>query len=181
MDHQICGYRDQLRLIKGIAHKTNKLTIELPNSERMLFFDPAEVRLMNVGEAIVHTNQSERPAQNKSELTAPPLDPEHEPYNKIQLGDISVQQMSEAATRLHAIKAEVAGIISVQVAAEMCDLSFSRYYQINRLDDPQVGFCALLSQRRGRKPKALNPHQQPDQHQTHQKHQGLTVPTREGR
>lgn len=146
----------QLWVVKGVDKKTGNVITEPLRSACLMLVDSAYVHFINADDIRAYVETKPKPtAQNKATLSPALLDPE--PYTEAYRSDISHKRLLDAATRYFATSREVAGSITAQAAAEMCGLSLSRYQQLKRLYDPQVGFPTLLGQRSGRKPRASKP------------------------
>lgn len=148
--------QNQLWVIKGVDQKTGNLIIELLSSACLMLVDAAYVHFISADDILVYVKTKPKPTA-RNEATFSPAFLAPEPYTEAYRSDISHKRLLDARTRYFAVSKEVAGGITAQAAAEMCGLSLSRYQQIKRLYDPQVGFPTLLGQRNGRRPKASKP------------------------
>lgn len=169
MNTKICCYPNKFWVITGVDAKTNKLIIRPLSSGEVLFADAVDVLFIGVRETVDLFSKNLNPTiHSNSHWRLAPQDPTSA-INK----DVSHKPIVDASMRYLAITMDIEGRISPHGAAEMCDLSLSSYHQMKRLYDPQVGLFALVSERRGRKPKNLKP--QP----TTQPPTQLTPPTAE--
>ncbi|MFJ6826229.1 hypothetical protein ACIQRH_01340 [Pseudomonas sp. NPDC090964] len=179
MNRQLCCYQNRFWVVTGSDAKTNALIIALPDADEMLLVDSADVLFMRAEEAIALANNKLVSAKlNNSHLGSPPQDPTQATTNT---NTISQKQILDASRRHLAISMDIEGSISPQGAAELCNLSLSRYYQVKHSYDPKFGFRALVSQQRGRKPKPIKPYPttQPITQSTRQSTTQTTPPTAE--
>lgn len=176
MNPNICIYQNKLWVVVGVDAKSNKLIIALPDSGKVLLADTMDVRFLGAEDLI---DKNPKPAsQDNSQRRQSSQD-----STDVIKKDISHKLILDVSIRYLAITMDIEGGISPRGAAEMCDLSLSRYHQMKRLYDPQVCLRAFVSERRGRKKKNLKPQPttNPTSQSTPHTAETPTTPTRKGR
>lgn len=136
MNAQACLFQNQLWVVDSVDQKTGNLIIMLLGSSRKVTVDAADVDFVN--------------AQEASSVLKEQVD-KRKALHDIDTDNVSQKRIDDAKKRYETITKELEGQFDAKTAAEKCELSLSRYHEIKRLYNPEVGVRSLLGQARGRK------------------------------
>lgn len=136
MNAQACLFQNHLWVVDSVDQKTGNLIITFLGSSRKVTVDAADVEFVN--------------AQEASALLQEQVD-KRKALRDIDTVNVSQKRIDDAKTRYENITKELDGQFDAKAAAEKCGLSLSRYHEIKRLYNPEVGVRSLLGQARGRK------------------------------